>query len=155
VCLNLCSLALQLRNHFRQKNYLINTRNRTITTELRRTYQNRTVSGELNVFCVSNTYYWEHRASNSDLASEYLHLSNILALRSYCIGLVAQSQLREATEYIRDSVPALLGSIELWIQSGVAEVGVERRQAIRNSISQIELQFQGVSLMALSKCVPS
>jgi hypothetical protein len=97
------------------------------------------------VFCVSNTDYWEHRFSRKEQASDYRHLSNIILVRQHCIALVAQSQFRAATEYIRDKVPALLGSIELWVQSGAGDVGVERRQAIRRGVDQIELQLGRVS----------
>jgi hypothetical protein len=100
---------------------------------------------DLKVFCVSNTYYWKHRYSTADQTPEYLHLTNILGLRAHCISLVAQSQLRAAKEYIIDKVPSLLGSVELWIQSGAGDIGVERRQAIRSIVEEIELQFQRVS----------
>jgi hypothetical protein len=132
-------------NHIRLQSLLINTRNEKVTRDLKRIYQSRTTGGDLRVFCVSNTTYWSHREVPREEGSDYLLLSNIIAVRSYCIALVAQSQLRAATKYIRDRVPALLGSIELWVQSGSGNFGAERRQAIRKGVDEIERRFERAS----------
>ena len=138
--------ALLLRYHFRMKTHLVATRNQIVTTALRRTYQSRISGSDLKIFCVSNTDYWKYRSRPKDVALPFLRLSRILDVRRHCISIVAQSQLRAAKNYIRDDVPALLGSIGLWTQSGAGGVGVEQRQAIHNGVNEIERQFQEVSL---------
>ena len=99
----------------------------------------------MKVFCVSNTDYWEHREAPKEDALPALRLSRIIDVRRHCISIVAESQLRAATEYVKDVVPALLGSIELWVQSGSGSMSAERKQAIRNALDEVERGLHGVS----------
>lgn len=114
-------------------------------------YGSRVPGGGLKVFCISNTDYWEHRYLPKDDALPLLQLSGIMAIRRHCISMVASSQLRIATKYIRDSIPAILGDITLWVQSGAGSVTAERKQAIRETLNALEARLRGVN-MSKSTC---
>lgn len=116
-----------------------------VTESLRRTYQDQTTSSALKVFCVSNTEYWEHRQKPKEEALPVLRLSGILDVRKNCISIVAESQLCAATEYMKNTIPALLGSIELWVQSGSGSASAERKRDIRNVLDRMQSELDGVS----------
>ncbi|KAF4448281.1 hypothetical protein F53441_8315 [Fusarium austroafricanum] len=98
-------------SEFELKNYLIETRNQIVTGQLRVTYDGRVTDAK--VFCVSNMIYWQHRTAKKTEAKRYLDLSGILKVRKHCISIVAHSQRRIATQYMKDQIPALLADIEL------------------------------------------
>ncbi|KIX08785.1 uncharacterized protein Z518_03442 [Rhinocladiella mackenziei CBS 650.93] len=127
------------------KNYLITTRNQRVTDALQTMYQNQIPRADLPVFCVSNVDYWEHRARPKVESWPFLCLSGIPEVRKHCLSLVAASQLHAATEYVTNAIPALLGSVELWVQSGSGSVSAERKQAIRNALDEIERELDTVS----------
>lgn len=93
--------------------------------------------------------YWEHRDSPRDEALPLLQLSGIIGVRRYCISIVANSQLRIAVKYIRDSIPALLGDIALWVQSGAGSVSAERKEAIRETLNTLEANLRRVNTLGL------
>ncbi len=128
----------------RLKNFLINIRNSDVTKALRNVYQDKVPGNELTVFCVDNVMYKVHRDNPEDVARPFLHLSGIIDIRKHCISLVASSQLRNAREYIKNDIPALLGDIELWIQSGAGTVDAERKAEIRETVNVLEAQLKRV-----------
>ncbi|OCT52141.1 hypothetical protein CLCR_07998 [Cladophialophora carrionii] len=130
------------RAKFELKKYLGTTRNQQVTEALRMLYENQTSAVDLAVFCISNFDYWEYRDEPKDQALPFLQLSGILQVRRRCLSLVVEGQLRAATEYVTNAIPALLGSIELWIQAGAGGVGAERKQAIRSALDRIELELE-------------
>lgn len=135
----------QLQKHqFELKSHLINTRNQMVTESLRRTYQDQTTSRALKVFCVSNTEYWEFRQKPNEEALPVLRLSGILDVRKNCISITAESQLCAATEYMKNTIPALLGSIELWVQSGSGSASAERKRDIRNVLDRMRSELDGL-----------
>lgn len=50
------------------------------------------------------------------------------------MALVSESQLRLATAYVRDDIPKLLSSIELWVDSGAGTADAEKKQAVREAL---------------------
>jgi hypothetical protein len=98
----------------------------------------------LKVFCVSNIDYWEHRDLPKDDAFRLLQLSGIIEIRRHCISMVANSQLRAATKYIRDSIPAILSEIALWVQSVVGSESAEQKQAICETLNALEVRLRRV-----------
>lgn len=100
---------------------------------------------DLQIFCVSNTIYSQERDKPVQKSLPFLNLSGILELRRYCIGIVAESHLRASTEYIKDEIPALLGSVELWIQAGSVDINAERKRQITDAVSVIQSELDGVS----------
>src|ERR1700712_1774649 len=121
------------------------TRNRKVTRSLRTLYQSRVPNNNLKVFCVSNTRYWKYRSRPLEIASPVLALSGIIDVRRHCISIVAQSQFRAASNFMRVEIPALLRSIEIWVRSGAGDITAERRLAIRECVDAIERDFQAVS----------
>ena len=89
--------------------------------------------------------YSQERERPAQKALPFHTLSGILELWRYCIGIVAESNLRATTEYMKDEIPALLGSIELWIQAGSGDVNAERKQQILDTVSGIQRELDGVS----------
>lgn len=116
-----------------------------VTQSLQRTYQDQITGSALKVFCVSNTEYWVLRQKPKEEALPVLRLSGILDVRKNCISIVAESQLCAATEYVKNTIPALLGSIELWVQSGSGSANAERKRDIRNVLDRMRSELDGVS----------
>ena len=59
--------------------------------------------------------------------------------------MVAESQLRSVTKYIRDSIPALLGDITLWVESGSGSVSAEQKQLVCETLNALEARIKTVS----------
>lgn len=132
-----------LENHSLElKKFLIDNRNSEVTKALKNLYQDKVPGNELTVFCVDNLMYKDHRNDPKDVALPFLHLSGIIPVRKHCISLVASSQLRNAREYIKNDIPALLGDIELWIQSGAGTIDAERKAEIRETVNALEAQLK-------------
>ena len=131
-------------NSARLKKYLITTRNNYVRQSLDNRYRDQVPRNELKVFCVSNKDYWDHRDLSKDEALPFLQLSGILSLRKHCISMVASSQLFSAMKYIRDGIPAVLGDIDLWVQSGAGSVDAERREEIRITLNALEARLTEV-----------
>lgn len=133
----------------RLSHHIITFRNRKVSSELKNRYRSYPGGDHLPTFCVSNTMYLQERERPAQRALPFLTLSGILELRRYCIGIVAESHLRATTEYIKDEIPALLGSIELWIQAGSGDVNAERKQRILDTVSFIQRELDGVSIFMI------
>ncbi|KAH7129906.1 hypothetical protein B0J13DRAFT_627047 [Dactylonectria estremocensis] len=126
----------------RIRDYLIRTRNSTIDQKLRDQYREKVSNGDLRVFCVSNKNYWENRTEPRDAALPHLQLSGILEVRKYCISIVANSQRRLATRYMRDEIPALFAQVELWVQSGAGTADAERKEVVRRTLDELESRLK-------------
>lgn len=59
--------------------------------------------------------------------------------------MVADIQLRIAARYVRDDIPALLGEVALWVESGAGGVGVEQKQAVRATLDGLESRLKTVN----------
>jgi hypothetical protein len=125
----------------RCKQHIILLRNTKVEQSLRQTYNKYAVGARLNVSCVSNTLYWKNRQASAQDAQPFLQLSGILALRRHCIGIVADSHLHATVEYIRNEVPAFVGSVELWVQAGSGTASVERKEQILAAVDAIQTQL--------------
>ncbi|KAM0549840.1 hypothetical protein ACHAPJ_009282 [Fusarium lateritium] len=134
---------IRKKNHeFGLNDYLVKTRNNIITRQLKTAYAGRVTDS--SVFCVSNAIYWEHRTKPRSESMRFLNLSGILQVRKHCISIVAHSQRRIATRYMKDEIPALLADIELWVQSGARTATEERREALCQSLDNIERHLRRV-----------
>lgn len=107
-------------------------------------YVSRVSTGDIKVFCTSNTLYWEYRSRPREEGLQGLNLSGILAVRRSCIAIVADSQRRAATRYIRDQIPALLAQLQLWVQSGAGTAGAEHKEAVRKVLGDLEAAINEV-----------
>jgi hypothetical protein len=122
----------------------MSTRNNIVTNELQEKYRDKdkVPCGQLAVFCVSNEDYWAKGRSR-----DILELSGIIQLRKHCISIVSERQLQAATRYMARKIPALLDSLQLWVQSGSGSVSVERKQVIRDTLSKVEKKLQKVRFL--------
>ncbi|KAJ4171103.1 hypothetical protein NW754_007247 [Fusarium falciforme] len=131
------------KNHeFELKEYLVTTRNSFVTQELRNKYNERVATDEIKIFCVSNKDYWDHRDEAKTRSARFLQLSGILQVRKHCISIVANSQRRIATRYIKDQIPAFLAQVDLWVQSGARTASEERREALCRRLDDVERQLR-------------
>lgn len=129
---------------FELRRFIVKKRNEGVSSGLKRQYKNHPAARLLKTFCVSNKMYWDQREKRATIARPYLELSGILELRRYCIGIVAESHLRAMKAFVKDEIPALLGSIELWVEAGSGNITAERKQQILNVISAIERELDEV-----------
>ncbi|KAF2266375.1 hypothetical protein CC78DRAFT_459505 [Lojkania enalia] len=149
----LLEIQQELRDVELQK-LIINIRNRKVSRDLRVRYESYPGGDDLKIFCISNTIYWDIREEPAAKAEPFLNLCGILDLRRYCTGIVADSHLRAATEYIKDDIPAFIGSVELWVQAGSGNASAERKQQILEVVSAAQNELDQVgSLIALTKDV--
>lgn len=128
--------------------HIIKLRNDKVSNRLKQEYRNHAMATTLKIFCVSNEVYWGNREMPATAALPRLQLSGILDLRRYCIGIVAQSRLRATREFIKDEIPAFLGSTELWVNAGSDNANAQSSQQILDAVSAIERELDEVcSLM--------
>ncbi|KAK8096503.1 hypothetical protein PG999_012447 [Apiospora kogelbergensis] len=123
---------------FELKRCLMTCRNDITKSKLRKNYQDKVPGRMLEVFCVSNTKYWEYRNEPITDALRQLQLSGILAVREHCMEMVSESQRRMAEHYMKHSIPALLRNVDLWVQSGLGTMTAERKQNIRDTLNSLE-----------------
>ncbi|RYP01347.1 hypothetical protein DL765_010864 [Monosporascus sp. GIB2] len=128
-------------HEFQLLRHIVQLRNDKVSDGLREEYRNHPIARTLKTFCVSNKIYWENREKPATAASPYLKLSGILDLRRYCIGIVAESRLRATREFIKDEIPAFLGSVELWVEAGSGNASAERRQRILDAVSAVQREL--------------
>ncbi|SPO03125.1 uncharacterized protein DNG_05807 [Cephalotrichum gorgonifer] len=129
----------RMKEHeFQLTKYLITKRNAKVRQSIEAEYGPRMPRNGVKVFCVSNREYWNHRYAPGDEAHPHLLLSGIFAIRKHCLSIVTESQLRIAMKYLHDDVPALLGEIDLWVQSGAGTMDAERRRAVRRTLDTLE-----------------
>lgn len=136
------AMKLIADHQYKLKEYLVNTRNTSVRVELHGLYGSRVPDGRLEVFCVSNTDYWEHRDQSKGTASPLLELSGIIELRRHCVSLLEDGQLRIAMKYIRDDIPDILSEIALWVQSGAERVNTERKETVRETLDALEARLR-------------
>jgi hypothetical protein len=123
---------------------VIGLRNDKVKSGLRKAYQYHPLAANLNVFCVGNKMYQENREKPAAIALPYLDLSGILNLRRYCIGIVAQSRLHAIRQFIKDALPALIGSVGLWVESGSGNATTESKEPILAAVSHIQQKLDEV-----------
>ncbi|KAK4220911.1 hypothetical protein QBC38DRAFT_493173 [Podospora fimiseda] len=124
--------------NFTLDQYLVTIRNDWVTSELKKRYQvSTTAEVELQVHCVSNTHYWDHRHDPKDKAMPYLELSGIISLRRHCVSLVSQEKYRLVKRYLQGEIPGFLGEMELWIQAGTTSAQGEEKKLIREIVEEI------------------
>lgn len=129
---------------FRCKQYIIPLRNTEVEQSLRETYSSYAEETQLSIFCVSNTMYWKNRQAMEQNAQPSLELSGIPALRRYCIGIVAESHLSETVQYIKDTVPVFIGSMELWLHAGAGATSMRGKEQIMVAVDAIQSQMDEV-----------
>lgn len=115
-----------------------------MTESLRGQYADKLEGGDLCVFCVSNTLYWDLREASKTVSEPYIILAGVVQLRKHCIAMVSTSQLRESTTFIKDDTMALLSDVQLWVQSGKGGKLAEEKASIRRAVDLIEARLKRV-----------
>ncbi|KAJ5610470.1 hypothetical protein N7510_007189 [Penicillium lagena] len=87
---------------------------------------------------LTNTLYSEHRDDSQGQAEAYIRLSGIRGLRRHCQLVPAEAQMRAVSAYIKDQVPALLGSLRQWTLAGADSVTAERAAILRRVLEEAE-----------------
>lgn len=131
------------------KGLIIGLRNAEVSSQVKKQYQDHRMAATLKTFCISNQMYWSHRDEDITSSLPYLTMSGILEVRRYCIGIVADSQFQAATEYIKDQVPAFLGSVQLWIDAGSRDANAERKQHMLDRVDALQQALRKVSRSCL------
>ncbi len=65
--------------------------------------------------------------------------------------MVADSQIRIVANYVWDDILALLGSVELWVESGAGSLDAEQRQAVRDALDTLESRLKKVGSSAFKE----
>lgn len=123
----------------------IQDRNENVEKQIKSAYKDKIPGGVQQFFCVSNTQYWKYWDKTQFLPE--IHLSGIPKFRMHCLAKVADSQLVLAAKYIRDNIPALLGEVELWVESGAGGKEAEKKKAVREALDMVERDMTTVSLV--------
>ncbi|KAJ5021270.1 Dynamin family-domain-containing protein [Bipolaris maydis] len=97
---------------------LIQIRNASVTAKLHYKYRELEKEKRPKVFCVSNNLYENNRTETGPVHLAAIHVSGIPDLRRHCIGIIAESHYRISRQLIDHELPAFLGSVELWMNSG-------------------------------------
>lgn len=126
------------------KRFIVQLRNNKVSNGLRQTYRDYPIAASLQIFCVSNQIYWNNREKPRDVALPYLAFSGIIELRRYCIGIVGQSRLQAIRTFIKDDIPALVGSIELWVEVGSGSASAETKQRILDAVAAMQQEIDQV-----------
>lgn len=122
----------------RRDEFLIRNRNQRVTARLRKHGE------DVRIFCISNTLYSRHRAGSSTLADDYLELSGIRQLRSYCQLVPAEARFCFIAAFLEHRAPAVLRSVKQWTLTGSDNVTAERVETLRQVLLDIEKVFREV-----------
>lgn len=115
---------------------LVEIRNTAVIAKLSAKHRKPESEKFPEVFCVSNYLYKDNRSETGPVDLAAIRLSGIPHLRRYCIGIIAESHYRISRQLIDHELPAFLGSVELWVNSGGGNVTLEQ-QGIREILPKI------------------
>ena len=139
---------------FRQDFLLIKARNEDVTKKLQSAYAAKVKGGSLSVFCVSNRHYKKFSEKGN---TEYVIASGIPALRHFCHSIAAKAQHREARHFLDTSLPSLLSSMQLWVESfrersesSWQELQEKLETGAETAISQVSFGMRNGSLLYYS-----
>ena len=88
--------------------------------------------------------YRKYRTKSVKYAEPRLQLSGIIALRCYCIGIVADSHYRATQDFINDGVPAFIDSLRIWYEAGSGSASAERKEQVLSALKNIEGELDEV-----------
>ncbi|KAF2680709.1 hypothetical protein K458DRAFT_311139 [Lentithecium fluviatile CBS 122367] len=123
---------------FGLKQFLVERRNGQVANQLIDKYAEHAKMGDLKIFCVSSSDYWEHRHDEHQKAIPRLDLSGIVDLRRYCHSVAAEVQFEEATAFLEHDVPAFLSSLKQWAIGDSERLTAEKAEEIRLVTKNLE-----------------
>ncbi|KAJ5759389.1 hypothetical protein N7520_006545 [Penicillium odoratum] len=116
----------------------MNRRNENTRRQLAAKYK------DIQVFCISNTLYRDHREDPPDSAEAYLKLIGILDMRRYCQLVPAEAGLRATWAFLTHQVPSLLGSIRQWLLAGSDAITAEKAATLSRALKYVETTLHNV-----------
>ncbi|EJT69144.1 hypothetical protein GGTG_13253 [Gaeumannomyces tritici R3-111a-1] len=112
---------------------------------LQQAYASKVPGEILDVFCVSNTIYEKYTPKGN---RELVAASEIPDVRRFCRSITAEARYREACHFMHSSMPSLLSTLKLWINSYTAravetnarneKLNDKIRDALRNATAQVQ-----------------
>ncbi|CEJ81031.1 hypothetical protein VHEMI01183 [[Torrubiella] hemipterigena] len=131
------------QREFELLEFLITTRSEDVIEKLTAHYEEFIPENNLQVYCISNDFYWDNRDADREESQPYLNLSGIIQLRKRCISIVSNAQHEAATSFMQNDIPALIANVGLWVESGAATMDDERKESIRRVCGVLEQQLVG------------
>ncbi|OBT49128.1 hypothetical protein VE00_00035 [Pseudogymnoascus sp. WSF 3629] len=130
----------------RRTNLFISARNQHVRRLLRSSYETRTQTRNIEIFCVSNNLYSEAQAEGRELEARRMQSgrrtsanernqaiqakldgSGIIELQEFCQDIPSRSQIAETRHFLNTRVLDLLQKVELWCNA--RDTSEDRRQA--------------------------
>lgn len=120
--------------------------------ELQAAYRSKVPREQLEVFCVSNTMYEKFsKKANSDMVRNMVTGSGIPELRRFCQSITAEARLLEAKHFLRSSLPSMLDSLDVWINTATVTAGTDdgytRINIDREAIEAVEDRVRKYSIL--------
>ncbi|KAL8365133.1 hypothetical protein RB595_004106 [Gaeumannomyces hyphopodioides] len=98
----------------RKKILFIKARSDHVKRGLQQAYASKVPGEVLDVFCVSNTMYEKYAPQGN---GELVAASEIPDVRRFCHSVTAEARYNEACHFMHSSMPSLLSTLKLWINS--------------------------------------
>ncbi|KAK2825704.1 hypothetical protein FQN49_007451, partial [Arthroderma sp. PD_2] len=109
-------------NHLR---LFVKERNRQVRQRLTQSLRNKCAGTNINIFFTDSGHY--HEPTNL----QEVEISGIPTLRQFCYRIRADALYVSANNYLTNSLPALVHSLELWVESGTNPA----TQSLRNQVN--------------------
>jgi hypothetical protein len=98
--------ALKKKLSMQRKVLLTGARGVYVSQEIRREYLQSLKNGhKADIFCISNKWYQNYFKKNE---LEYVNTSGVPSLRKFCYNSMGDEQLKDATNFLKNTVPALI-----------------------------------------------
>ncbi|OAQ89902.1 hypothetical protein VFPFJ_06316 [Purpureocillium lilacinum] len=132
-----CGDRLRKKSAKKQQLALVRARAQHVKANLQRIYASKMDGRELQVFCVSNTWYEKYCPKGNQ---ELVQGSGIPDLRRFCHTVAADMHLNEAKQFLRSRLLGLLESLDLYVRSKMAVITqsdqASKARASRESLSK-------------------
>jgi len=114
-----------------------------VKASLQRIYASKMGGRELEVFCVSNTWYEKYCPKGNQ---ELVQGSGIPDLRRFCHTVAADIHFNEANQFLRSRLSGLLDSLELYARSRTTVITQSYQASkVRASYESLRKHLDGVA----------
>lgn len=98
----------------------------------------------MQVFCIGNQLYTDNQYDLRPQGEAYKLLSGIPELREYCQSVPAEAQANFVDNFLRNVVPALLGSGRQWCLAGIDKLASEQGTVVCQVLREVEKSLREV-----------
>lgn len=98
----------------REKLLLMAARNKYVIAGLQSSYAAKVPGGKLDIHCIANSDYNKYSQRGD---SQSVIASGIPDLRRCCHSIAADAQFMESKNFLLATIPSLVASVQLWIES--------------------------------------